>query len=678
MGLVGAIWTVTIGLWLQLPQPISAQSSQEDTTVRAVIPDQDPPGDIVLISPNDQAVTSDNTPTFIWQESDDSLGIDEYEFWLNDTLFFDNLPTDDDTTSEYELTYDSGTGYYSLVPLDSLADGDYTWMIKARNIVNLTTDSATWDFTIDTQPPNFVVTQIGELTTAISAQDASSVPAIPLEVDTNPPLIVATGEAEATVNLTVTIPSDPNQVYTTQVAGDGSWQQLLTILPRGETIFLSFIITDLANQVSTITNVPILLPQDTIVIPPASPSPSPSPGANGDPDPDDPTDDEPLIEIPITPPDEILDEVIQETDEAFNALVENVVIPIAQPVAAPIARTTSRLLNAIRPPTTRIGLTETIPIAPLLLTVAVPVATTVTLSGGFSLQLFGKIIQALGLFPAGKPQGMVFDSETHQPVAFALITILKAPKNTTTVPTATTTPFQETVVTDVNGVYRGIKLEPSDYTITVTHQDYLFPTKKPRPAYLTINDYYKGEVFTPTSTKTTQQFLIPADPKQTSGYTSWKDRFRLVMTRLSTRLHFFIFPLLAFSAYLVLLDPNLWNWGVFGIYAFMAMDRVVEWFKIPNLSGTVVDQLGQPVPRAIIRLSNAETGELAALVTTDPKGVFEISIEPDLYQISITKTGFYWQEATSLGLNQVDLRNQNQSLAASLQPTTNLIADLIG
>ncbi|PIQ80594.1 MAG: hypothetical protein COV78_04665, partial [Candidatus Pacebacteria bacterium CG11_big_fil_rev_8_21_14_0_20_34_55] len=68
-----------------------------------------------------------------------------------------------------------------------------------------------------------------------------------------------------------------------------------------------------------------------------------------------------------------------------------------------------------------------------------------------------------------------------------------------------------TLVTDINGIYQGAQLPKGKYIISVSHQDYKFPTDKQRPAYLTIQEFYRGEVFEVTSSDSQQLFLIPVD-----------------------------------------------------------------------------------------------------------------------------------------------------------------------
>lgn len=101
-----------------------------------------------LVSPSDAAVLSSQTVTLSWETSTDVLsGIKEYALYLNGSL--------DRTTANLS------------VPL-TLDDGDYSWLIKARDNAGNETPSAIWNFTINQGGPI--------ITVLIDGVDFSSVP----------------------------------------------------------------------------------------------------------------------------------------------------------------------------------------------------------------------------------------------------------------------------------------------------------------------------------------------------------------------------------------------------------------------------------------------------------------------------------------------------------------------
>lgn len=661
---VSGCWLLVSGL-LATPAQAQVLYATESATINATIPstedNTEPPDPFALISPDNNEVVTVSRPTFIWEEAtDDNHGIDKYVFSLDGQILFDDVPTDDFENDDFKLEYDADNDRYSLTPKFNLSDGPHTWKVRAVNTSNIGTDSATWNFTIDTQAPPFVVTAIGEVATSISAQDISTVPTEPIELAANSPLIVANGEANAQVTMTVVILGDPTQEYTSDVSGAGTWGQQLGILPRDVILLVSFLVIDQANQVSTITNIPVIIPGEVITIPPATPGP----GGELP---------EPILELSIIPGAEIIQEIIQESTET----IEEQFGPVLQPIVDVTVSAGTGFVEV-----GRAGLAETLPLLPLLLTVATPVAATMSTTGGVSFKLLIRMLQSLGLIPAGKPQGIVFDSDTHQPVAFALLTIRLATtggKRPGTESAAANVPpentIQETVVTDVNGIYSGVKLEPNSYVIDVQHQEFTFPTTQTRPPYLSLREFYQGEDFEVSSKKVDQLFLIPVDKVDPNQPKSWLSRLKIAFLRFNSKMDALIYPLLFFSALVLLYSPTIWNWLVFGVYVALVLSKAVNWFKVPALTGFVVDQLGQPIENVVIRLSRPETNDLVSLVTTNAKGVFEAFVEPDLYQISVTKPGFIWEGSSSLGMNQIDVRAGTQAMAISLQSAASSFDD---
>jgi hypothetical protein len=654
-----------------LPAVIKAQTLQEDESVivSATVPTNIAPSTPILISPPNNSYVTTNLVTFVWEGSTDRYGIQEYELYLDGNRYFDGIPTSATDNSQYTLTYNSSEHEYTLVVKVPISEGTHTWKIRAEDTQGAFADSATWTFTLDSQAPSFVITAIGDQTVSISAQDLSTVPVTPIELDNNEPLLQGTGEANSTVQLTVTIPGDPTQNFTFTVDTNGSWSQQLGILPRDTIITLDFVITDSAGNISILSGVRFLIRQEVIIFPPpsASPSPTPIPSASpgpGEPSPSPTTEPSPqasplppLIAIPITPPREIVYNIIQETYEL-----------LPEPLKALVATVPPETLEAIK----NLG-----PISTALVVAAIPVLTTAAVAtqfgARFSIELLARILQALGLIPSGKPRGFVFDSRTHKGIPFALLTITSITDNQNQPFDINTVdlhslPLMETVVSDVDGVYKGVDLPPGKYQIDVRHQEFRFPTARTRPPYLTLRDYYKGEVFEILSEKDAELlFLIPMDAIEESGKRTWQNRVRVFLAYLSRFSALLILPLFVLSGILTLLFPSVWNWLVFGIYVVMVCYKSVGWFKIPRLTGVVIDSGGHPLESAIVRVMNSETSELVLVTTTNADGRFNAFIDPGNYQLSVIKPGFVWTDTPVGSLMEVNLGKDAQHLIATME-----------
>jgi hypothetical protein len=621
--------------------------AQQHVTV--TIPVNTPPSIPILISPENNSYVNTTTVTFVWQAATDQYGISEYELHLDGSLYFDNIPTTSTSNSQYTLVYDSNADTYTLTVVVPLTEGTHTWKIRAVDVQNAGTDSVTWSFTIDSLAPSFIITEIGGVAVSISAQDISTVPTTPIELENNEPLLIGTGEPNSTVNVTVTIPGDPTQVYVFTINPDGTWSLQLGILPRDTVITLDFVITDLAGNVSVLSGVQFIITQDVIVFPPASASPSPGTSPT-------PTPSAPLIAIPLTPPREAVYNLLQELLERLPA-----------PLQAIVASLPPGTLETIR----NLG-----PVSTALVVAAIPLLTTAAIAtqfgARFSLEILARILQALGLIPSGKPRGFVFDSRTHKGIPFALLTITSVDVSGTpgedNVVDFSHTPLIETVVSDVEGVYKGVELPLGKYQIDVRHQEYRFPTARPRPPYLTTHDYYRGEEFEIASEKDAELlFLIPMDAIEETGKRTWKNQVRVSLAYLSRFGAMLILPLFVVSGILTLLFPSIWNWLVFGTYAVMVAYKSVGWFKIPRLTGVVIDTHGVAIENAIVRIIISENSELAVVTNTKSDGRFSAFVKPGKYQISVVNPGYVWTDTPVGSFYEVDLTEQPLHLVATME-----------
>lgn len=612
------------------------------------------PSTPILIAPENNSYVATGTPTFHWQESSDDRGIAKYQLWLNGSLYYDNLPTGNQETSNYVYTHSDGE--YRLRLKNVISDGTYTWKIRVYDINGNFSESATWSFIIDTLAPAFVINSIGEIATSISAQDLNTIPTSPIELDNNEPLLVATGEPNSVVVVTVSAPGEPVRTYTTTIDANGNWSLQLGVFTRGDIITLDFTITDPAGLVSVLNNVQFVVKKIVIVFPPASPTPSPSPtpqptpGVSPEPTPSfspepqpSPEVKPPLIEIPITPPREIILTFFQKL---YNWLPDFVKVWIS---SLPVG-----LVKIIK---------ELAPISAALIATALPVASAIAVAtqfgGNLSLQLFLRLLQALGLLPIGEPQGLVFNSETYQPVPFAVLTIYSE---------GSEVQIAETVVTDAKGVYKGIKLAPGLYRIIVSHQDFTFPSSKNRPIYVQFKDYYLGEVFNVTSEKQQQLFLIPIDPREKSTQLSLTTRLRIFLASVGRFTQHLAWPLFLISGLLFLVFPTLWNGLVLTFYTLLISKRLIWTFKRPLITGLVVDRDKRPLENAVIRVIEPNTNQISSIITTGRSGRFKIYADKGLYHLEAIRVDYVWTEVTAaMSFYQVDASKKPQDLVIVME-----------
>lgn len=306
----------------------------DDVTISARVPDTQAPSVPILIAPADGALLSNNTPSFQWYESTDNVSMSHYALYLNGSIVYNDIPLVATENSYYSLEYDSLNGIYTLVPKNALSDRAYTWKIVAVDYADLSSSSDTWDFTIDTLAPNFVLTKIGDTSVSMSAGNAGSVPSEPViifkdDATANEPVLIAYGEKNSAVQLTLTIPNDATQIFVKNIDENGYYELKLGILPRDTDIRLDFIITDLVGHVSVLEKVyfrislqywPTASPTPTATTTPVT-SISPSPSSSVSPTPIVTTrpstsvSPQPTGFIPIIPPKEIVHEIGDELVE---------------------------------------------------------------------------------------------------------------------------------------------------------------------------------------------------------------------------------------------------------------------------------------------------------------------------------------------------------------------------
>jgi hypothetical protein len=308
-----------------------------------------------------------------------------------------------------------------------------------------------------------------------------------------------------------------------------------------------------------------------------------------------------------------------------------------------------------------------------VVSVVAPVAAAVVVvaqtgSGVLSTNMLTKLLQALGLIGQGKPQGMVYDSMTNAPVAFALLTITNKDRT-----------IQETAVTDVHGVYKSVKLAPGLYSIAVTHQDFSFPAKKNKPNYLSQRDYYQGNEFNVASAKTEQLFMIPVDSNlraaQKKG--AWM-KVKLALKRALLHKGKMTLGFFVFSAYMTWLHPSWVNAGLTTFYGVILGYIFLKSLQSPLVSGAVTGPKGKPLANAIVKFIMPNVNQLVSVVASDSKGIFKAFVDKGTYQMVAVKQGYVWNQGKDvMSFNEIKV-NKPQKLELSFDAPQDIYTDLFG
>lgn len=592
--------------------------------VSAKVVDTIPPTVPILIAPPDGTTLTTTLPTFIWKPSTDEQGIGKYQLWLDGNLLFDNIPTGSTTNSQYTLIVEDGE--MKLTPKTSLAQGLHPWKIVAYDIYDNQATSAIWNFTVDTLAPTTIVTKIGKVDVHIASDNPGSVPTEAVKLSDNEPSIFGTSENGAALRLTLSVPGEADQVFNLTVT-NGTFNFPLGVLPVDTVMHFTITSSDAVGNTSIINQVPFIISSAVIIITPPLPEATP-------------------VIIPIPRPEEI----IKQPPEAvrppvIRKLLEEV--PILTPlVENPIIKTLSEII----PPLTVA--------APLLVTTAVAVQTGASILGPL-LELLSRLLQALGLLPVKKPRGVVYDTKSGKPIAFATINIIRTADFMTL----------ESVVSDVEGIYRSIKLPTGTYKLEALHPEYTFPTRMQPHFLVNPHDFYRGEEFTIQKESEEELFMIPMDPVAAVAEDKKHFYSHLALASLRRLVFRLFYPLALFSFILTLFYPTIWNIAVCIIYVAMIGFRLYRAFKQPHLVGFVHETGNKPVANTMVRISQQKTNHLVALLVTNSDGYFRVSMPPGDYAITFTKDGYMLPP--ELGeFNTVYLQHQakNQQLDINFLP----------
>ncbi len=649
-----------VGSKLRAAAPAAAQFDPiifRGATVSATMPDIVPPTAPILISPEDGSIVSTNRPQFVWRESTDNVEMSHYQLYLDGKLLIDNIATTG-SHSRYDLSYNSSLGHYFLSVKFNLDQGDHTWKIVAVDAVGLTSDSATWSFLIDSIAPHFVLTQIGDVTVSISSQDSSTIPQDPISLGINQPTLVARGETNSLVQLTVIVPGQDNYYFESEIDGKGNWSFQLPILPRDVVIALNFVIIDQARHISALEKIKIIIPSEVIVLPPTSITPSPKPDVTPIEEPEKPiipTPEEP-IEIPYVPPKEFVHEMIRRITPT----------PIWKVTRLPWF---SEFLRWLGPWLVIIIVTWPIISATVLL--------AKKFGSLFSPSHLKQIWRALGLWPFEEYQGWAFDA-----TRFELVSQQQLPlPSTLGIPFAKLTlisqsepegfpPYYHTLITSYQGLYPTAELPLKTYKLALSHPDYRYPTLLSRNESARVEDFYQAQELEIDIYKSGVSLQIPADNDLLKALdSSLIAKMNKMAYSLRTKIEVWLAKMILFKSLFVLANillacctllfwPSLVNTLALSIYLLVGVLYLLKDSLFANIKGLVVDQDGNSVRNVLVRLTELEGGRQTVATLSDKNGRFSFSFKKGKYQLEATKPNSVKHSfSTQIQENEIEIKS---------------------
>jgi hypothetical protein len=257
---------------------------------------------------------------------------------------------------------------------------------------------------------------------------------------------------------------------------------------------------------------------------------------------------------------------------------------------------------------------------------------------------FGSMLLTLVFYRRKRPWGVVFDSETKEPLDPAYVSVIDTATDNEV--------FNQ--ITDIDGRF-GFFLKQGTYKIVVNKTNYLFPSKK-LAGQMKDNVYdnlYFGETFSVVGNEKIITLNVPMDRLATDWNQEAKEKQKVL--HYFTRNHALVDAILnllfvgGFVASVVItyLSPVWWNFLMLGLYILII---ILQSLGLGAIKSGRVTKAGQPLQHAIVRVYSASLNHEIAHRVTDEEGRYYVLVpRSDVYVTIETKNpdGTYTKLFTS-------------------------------
>ncbi len=160
-----------------------------------------------LISPGNNTTSNNQRERFSWLRPSPLpvTPLSHYDFYLDGQLFASNVPDNIINTEYYYYNIRREDNTFFLDPRTNLGNGYHTWKVVAYNQNNISSESDTWTFYIDSTAPYIRLNKVDKNTLHWDSRDEDTIPPVDqryLYVTQNPLL---EGETEDFANLQFTL-----------------------------------------------------------------------------------------------------------------------------------------------------------------------------------------------------------------------------------------------------------------------------------------------------------------------------------------------------------------------------------------------------------------------------------------------------------------------------------------
>ena len=244
-------------------------------------------------------------------------------------------------------------------------------------------------------------------------------------------------------------------------------------------------------------------------------------------------------------------------------------------------------------------------------------------------RLWSLLLGALGIRKRVRKWGVVYDSQTKQPIDPAYVTIFDAQGNEV-----------NSAISDIDGRY-GFLLAPGTYTMSAQKTNYAFPSKvlAAHTQDELYDDLYFGEPFTVEKETFVLTKNIPLDPigfdwneyvKKSRGLTHFFARHEVLISKITWG--FFAFGFLT-ATLSVFYSPTTYNYAILAFYIVLGILRATG--VVGAKTSTIVNKKGDLIPFALVQVYN-EAGARIARKVTSVHGRFYCLIPNGTYYMTIS------------------------------------------
>lgn len=245
------------------------------------------------------------------------------------------------------------------------------------------------------------------------------------------------------------------------------------------------------------------------------------------------------------------------------------------------------------------------------------------------------LFSLVGLVRIKKKWGIVYDSESDQPIPLAAVRIFDFEYKK----------LLATQLTDKDGRF-GFLIKPGQYYLNIIKHDYQFPSK-----FAASN--YHGEPFQ-VKEDGVISFNIPLDPDLHK-----LTRKMNIITATTKVLDRIKFPLLTIGTVLSMIffvhDPSVINTAIIVVYGIIWSLEIYQILR-PHTFGNVFEVTDKdPLDLAIVRVFDKKTGKLINTNVSDSHGHYFSLISTGDYQIKATKENFQKSEIKDVHYKRGDV-----------------------